>query len=73
MRVMLEDFWKRFDMEYKKLQVEYLDLYLIHWPNELNGFGELFNGMFDGFLSDDTTEEDEAENGAGEVKANSCS
>ena len=26
-----------------------------------NGFGELFNGMFDGFLSDDTTEEDEAE------------
>ena len=25
------------------------------------GFGELFNGMFDGFLSDDTTEEDEAE------------
>ena len=26
-----------------------------------NGFGEFFNGMFDGFLSDDTTEEDEAE------------
>lgn len=26
-----------------------------------NGFEELFNGMFDGFLSDDTTEEDEAE------------
>ena len=26
-----------------------------------NGFGELFNGMFDEFLSDDTTEEDEAE------------
>lgn len=26
-----------------------------------NGFEELFNGMFDGFLSDDATEEDEAE------------
>ena len=26
-----------------------------------NGFGEFFNEMFDGFLSDDTTEEDEAE------------
>lgn len=26
-----------------------------------NGFGELFSGMFDGFLSDDTSEEDEAE------------
>lgn len=26
-----------------------------------NGFEELFSGMFDGFLSDDTTEEDEAE------------
>ena len=26
-----------------------------------NGFGQFFNGMLDGFLSDDTTEEDEAE------------
>ena len=26
-----------------------------------NGFGELFNGMFDGFLSDDTTEEEISE------------
>ena len=31
-----EETLKAFDESLKKLQVEYIDLYLIHWPNRLN-------------------------------------